>query len=47
MAKLKMQALLGDLAVPDVKAVSFSSVDHQLSAALMVDAYRGTTDWSE
>ena len=47
MAKLKMAASIGDLASADDSAVLFSGVAAELSAELMVDAYRGTVDWSE
>jgi len=47
MTKIKMVARVDSLAAADDSIVPFISVDASLSAALMVDAYRGTIDWQE
>ncbi len=47
MTKLRMVASVTSLALADSSLVTFNSVDARLSAALMVDAYRGTIDWQD
>lgn len=47
MTKIRMVARASVLALADHAAVPFVNVDASSSAALMVDAYRGTIDWSE
>ena len=47
MSKLRMVAELAQLAVPAVNLTSLEQIPLSKSAALMVDAYQGTVDWSE
>ena len=47
MTKLKMVASVASLALADNSLVPFNNVHARLSAALMVDAYRGTIDWQD
>jgi hypothetical protein len=47
MTKIRMVVNAVALAVADPAAVPFIDLDVSSSAALMVDAYRGTIDWSE